>query len=237
MANIFKNPLVLAETVVGSIIDQRNVVLWEQPAVDIEQLASSLNVTVAELDPNKILEEMIAANQLTELFTGFGMGELSKINGHNAYGISYISASVNQTSDLCTHPVESGGVITDNAIINPLKVTVNIAMPTFYYTRIYDNMLAYYTGKRKIMVQTKFGFYKNLVLVSMPHTLDNKDVDRVPIKLELQEVIEINPTKIYDETILANNARNPEDSDTRNLGQQKPTENTYESLQAIGLIK
>lgn len=236
MANIFKNPLVLAETVVGSIIDLRNVVLWEQPAVDIEQMASALNVSVADLDSNKILEDMIAANQLKELFTGFGIGELSKINGMNVYGISYINAQVNQTSDLCTHPVESGGVITDNAIINPLKATVNIAMPTFYYTRIYDNMLDFYRGKRKIMLQTKFGFYKNLVLVAMPHTLDNKDVDRVPIKLELQEVIEITPTKIYDETITSNNAQNPEDSDTKNLGQQKPTEDTYESLEAVGLI-
>lgn len=237
MANIFKNPLVLAETVIGSIIDQRNVVLWEQPAVDIEQLASAQNIPVADLDPNKILEEMIAANQLTELFTGFGLGELSEINGFNAFGISYLNATVNQTSDLCTHPVESGGIITDNAIINPLKATVNIAMPTFYYTRIYDNLLSYYTGKRKIMLQTKFGFYKNLVLVGIPHTLDNKDVDRIPIKLELQEVIEVFPTRIYDETITANNALNPEDADTKNLGQQKPTEDTYESLRAVGLIK
>ena len=236
MANIFKNPLVLAETVVGSIIDTRNVVLWEQPAIDLNQVASSLNVDVSDLDSNKILEEMIAANKLTELFTGFGLGVLSRINGANAYGISYVNATVNQTSSLCTHPVESGGVITDNAIINPLKATVNIVMPTFYYTRIYDNMLAFYTGKRKIMLQTKFGFYKNLVLVSMPHTLDNKDVDRVPIKLELQEVIEVFPTKIYDETISANNTSNPEDGDTKNLGQQKPTENTFESLEAIGLI-
>ena len=48
MANLFKNPLVVAETVVGSMIDLRNVVLYAQPE-EITKLP--YNITV---DGNKI---------------------------------------------------------------------------------------------------------------------------------------------------------------------------------------
>lgn len=232
MANIFKNPFVLAETIIGSIYDDRNVILWEQPAIDNSQVLSASN---GMLTANDKLVDMIKKSQLKELFVGLGDKYISKINGWNAYGISYLSAKVSPTSDLCEHPIESGGIITDNAIINPLRATVEISMPTIFYTRIHEQIQKMYKEKTRIILQTKFGFYKNLVLVGIPYVLNHKDVDRTPITLDLQQVIEVTPTYVTNESGTAiNDALNPSDNDTKDLGTKKPTESTYESLAAIG---
>ena len=231
MANLFKNPLVLAETVVGSMIDQRSVILWEQPAIDTQQVISA---TSGAMDGTDYLKELIDTFQLKELFVGTGVPKLSDINGFNAFGISYMGVKVSPTSDLCEHPVESGGVITDNAIINPLRATVEIVMPTAYYTRIYEQMQKLYKEKRKIILQTKFGFYQNMVLVAIPYAMNHKDIDRVPITLELQQVLEVYPTYISGGNAISN-CLDQSDSDTKDLG-TKTIETTYESLEAIGLI-
>ena len=63
------------------------------------------------------------------------------------YGISYMSADVNISSDLCKHPIETGEVVTDNAIINPIKATVRINMPTALYSRIYAEIEKHYINK------------------------------------------------------------------------------------------
>ena len=212
MANFFKNPLVLAETVVGSIIDTRALVLYEQPA-DIK----FGNLSEAE----KQLLSLVDRRELVELFTGIGVPYLSKINGFNMYGISYIKGDIDISSDLCDHPTELGSIITDNAIINPISMTLEIAMPTALYTRIYTQMIKYYQEKKFILVQTKFAMYRNMVISAMPYTLDNENVDRPIIKLELRQVMEVTPQ--YTNATLTNgnsiqNCLDSEDTDTVDRG-------------------
>lgn len=215
MANFFKNPLVLAETVVGSVVDQRALVLYEQP--DKLRLMSDLNAVEKEL------YNLVDRNSLKELFTGIEVKHISKINGFNMYGISYIQGDVEISSDLCDHPTETGSVITDNAIINPISIKVQVAMPTALYTRIYAQMIKYYQEKKYILVQTKFAMYRNMVIQAMPYKLDNATVDRPVIELSLRQVMEVAPqyTNITQNSGLSiNNPLDPDDSDTRDLGRK-----------------
>lgn len=215
MANFFKNPLVLAETVVGSVVDQRALVLYEQP--DKLRLMSDLNAVEKEL------YNLVDRNSLKELFTGIEVKHISKINGFNMYGISYIQGDVEISSDLCDHPTETGSVITDNAIINPIAIKVQVAMPTALYTRIYAQMIKYYQEKKYILVQTKFAMYRNMVIQAMPYKLENATVDRPVIELSLRQVMEVAPqyTNITQSSGLSiNNPLDPDDSDTRDLGRK-----------------
>ena len=104
MANFFKNPLVLAETVIGSLTDSRSVILFEQPN-DINQWLSSTNqvgltsisnpdqseTTLGRLETTynnfrKTINDLVDANKLKELFTGLTVPYLSKINGQTLPG-------------------------------------------------------------------------------------------------------------------------------------------------------
>lgn len=214
MANFFKNPLVLAETVVGALIDQRSLVLYEQPETKIAS------------DETEDLLTLVDKNQLIELFTGIGVPYISKINGFNMYGISYVKGDVDISSDLCDHPTETGSVITDNAIINPITIKIEVAMPTALYTRIYAQMVKYYQQKKFIIVQTKFAMYRNMVIQNMPYKLDNSTVDRPIIELVLRQVMEVQPQYTNATQTTGNsitNAKNGEDNDTIDRGRLTAT--------------
>lgn len=215
MANFFKNPLVLAETVVGSIIDQRALVLYEQP--------ETIDFTTVTNDLENAIYELVDKNALKELFTGIEVKHISKINGFNMYGISYMQGNVEISSDLCDHPTETGSVITDNAIVNPISIKVQVAMPTALYTRIYAQMVKYFQQKKFILVQTKFAMYRNMVIQAMPYKLENATVDRPIIELSLRQVMEVAPqytNATHDTGGSIQNALDPEDNDTLDLGRK-----------------
>lgn len=223
MSNVFKNPLVLSEVVVGSIIDTRALVLYEQPE-DID--FSNINELVDEngnIIENSILE-LVDKRKLVELFTGIGVPYVSKINGFNMYGVSYVKADVEIDSDLCDHPVESGSVITDNAIIQPISMKIQVALPTAFATRIYNEMIKYYQKKKYIMVQTKFAMYRNMVIQAMPFKLENENVDRPIVELSLRQVQEVDVQYINTDETQIKKPLNPEDSDTKDLGRKTGVE-------------
>lgn len=223
MSNVFRNALVLSETVVGSIIDTRALVLYEQPE-DVK-FGSDAETTIDE-DGNIIetgLLQLVDSRKLKEIFTGFAdekYTKISKINGWNAYGVSYIKADVDITSDLCDFPIETGSIITDNAIVQPITIKVQIALPTAFATRIYAEMIKYYQKKKYIMVQTKFAMYRNMVIQSMPFKLENETIDRPIVELTLRQVVEVEPQYINigngDSEI--KNPKDASDSDTVDIG-------------------
>lgn len=173
--------LSLAQTVIGSLIDQRAVVLYKQPNIDL-----GLNW----------LERNILGGGFTyeELFSGLlgGLGVVSSVanlTGTNPYGITYMDAKVNIESDLCDHPVEDGTLLTDACIILPVSAEVNVAMPTFFAERIYNQMRDLFEKKEsKIILQTKYGIYKNLVIQNMSYELEKGTVDRTVFSLTLREI-------------------------------------------------
>lgn len=228
MSNVFKNPLVISEVVVGSIVDTRAIIFYEQP----ENYNANTNLLYetgedgnVSLDDNGTpivsdLMQLVDKRQLKEIFTGFEVPVISKINGMNIYGISYMNADVDISSDLCDHPVESGSIITDNAIINPIAMKVKVALPTAFATRIYEQMIKFYQKKKYIMVQTKFAMYRNMVIEAMPFKLDNETVDRPVVELSLRQIQEVEVQYITGDAMIKN-PLNSEDSDTKDLGRKQ----------------
>lgn len=197
---LFSNPLVLLETVTGSLLDQRSVVLYEQESLEtartqIEAEKSLVNGYIGKEWLQPTIEELVKKRKLKELFAGVEMPDLEtpliSLSNFNMWGITYSDTEVNISSSLCQHPIETGQVIMDSSIRNPIKAKVNVYMPTMFYTTIYNEILRYYEEKKKIILLTKFGMYENMVLVSMPYKLQNTTVDRPVISLELEEVREV----------------------------------------------
>ena len=226
MANVFKNPLVLAETVVGSVIDQRAVVLYKQEDFDVikKRIESELRpIEGSILYPT--VQDYVQKQTLEELFTGVKVKYLSEINGFNMWGISYQDVNVDISSDLCDHPIETGQVITDASIINPVSAELNIVMPTAFYTTIFEEVMNYYKEKKKIVMLTKFGVYSDMVISAMPYKLEHGTVDRPVIALRLRQIMEVQPTyetvDITEKGIGESDARVMDDTDTAILNQKR----------------
>lgn len=239
MANIFKNPLVLAETVVGSLVDQRSVVLYEDTDSVSDMKTELENDLMTYVDGTRwypTVEDFVKKRMMNELFTGTKVKYLSDINGFNMWGVSYMDADVNISSDLCDHPIETGQVITDSSIRNPVSATVNLVMPTAFYTTIFQEVDKYYKEKKKLVLLTKFAVYRNMVIDAMPYKLRNSDVDRPIIALSLRQIMEVSPT--YEEldvsslpAIKSDKALAGEDTDTEIVGQKRFTKTLSESLE------
>lgn len=233
MANLFRNPLVIAETVVGSSIDLRHVVLYAQPE-EITNLP--YHRTIDTVDGQQVInyhergiQELVNRSELKELFTGIPVPYLSDINGYNMFGISYMGAEVNISSDLCDHPLENGEVVTDNAILNPLEAKVTIMMPTAFYTRIYKEIEDYFLLKKYIMLQTKLGLYRNFVITAMPYKMEHDTIDRPQIELSLRQIMVVEPRYVQSETVIqSGNTRITENQSMQEVGYLTPM--TVENL-------
>ena len=180
----------LVQTAIGTLLDQRAVVLYKQPADD---------AIVANTVAGKIIHNLVgSAFQYEELFAGLAgkldsdiLTRLANVTGKNPYGITYMDAKVNVESDLCDHPIETGAVVTDASIILPVNAEVTVVMPTFFAERIYEQMYDLYkTKKEKIILQTKYRVYKNLVLQNIEYELEHDTIDRTKFVLTLREIQE-----------------------------------------------
>ena len=137
----------LTQTAVGTLIDQRAIVLYKQPAI-IEEKSTIIGKAWSAIT-NELWGQGAGYE---ELFSGLlsnirDLETAANVTGTNPYGITYIDAKVNIESDLCDHPLESGAVVTDAAILLPVSAEVTVAMPTFFAQRIYNQMEDIYKNK------------------------------------------------------------------------------------------
>lgn len=213
----------LTQTIIGSLIDQRAVVLYKQPKDKVDALSkyNLVNDLVHELYGNALQYEELFSGLVSELGNDI-LTKTANITGTNPYGITYISANVNIESDLCDHPIETGRVLTDASIIKPKTAQVEVAMPTFFAERIYQSMLKLQEAKEdKIILQTKYGVYENLVLQSFSYGLDRNTVDRTVFTLILREIMEVEPYGEFNFLASeASNIKDASDSDTISNGTQ-----------------
>lgn len=219
----------IAQTVIGTLLDQRAVVLYKQP-----QFESGIDVTswwsnfaynaTSELWGNQFRYEELFSGLLSGYeSTDFGLLEkIANITAANPYGISYLDAKVDIESDLCDHPIETGALITDASIILPVTAEVTVAMPTFFAERIYNQMYdLYHDKKSKIILQTKYGIYQDLVLQNISYELEYSKVDRTIFTLVLREIQEAQASGEFTfRSETANYIGVSSDANTVNMGTQ-----------------
>lgn len=209
----------LTQTAIGALIDQRAIVLYEQPLFEEVTHDSSWLEKQAFKVSRSLWGSQFKYNELfTGLLDGTGTGKLANVAGVNPYGVSYIEAKVNKESELCDHPVESGAILTDASIDLPTSAEVVIAMPTLYSEDIYQQIEEFRVDKKKIILQTKYNVYRDLVIKDLSYELEHDTIDRAKFTLTLREVQEfISSTESED---VSNNAEEPSDVSTENTGTQ-----------------
>lgn len=112
-------------------------------------------------------------------------GGSSFLTGQNAI----MSAEISEQSRLAEHPLENGQVFTDNKIILPTEISIQITLQSIEYKDIIDKIKDYMNNRIMLYVETKFAVYRNMQIVSIPVTLNADNISRITFSIRLREVL------------------------------------------------
>ena len=148
------------------------------------------NVAIYVIEEN---EENSATKQIkkTNILEGSlgrlgGMTNLaSKIDGSGFM----MSADIVEQSKLTEHPLEDGKIVADNKVKMPTEITVRITLQSTDYKDKLNMLKKYKDDNQMLYVETKFGGYMNMQIVSMPCNLNATNVSRLTFDVRLREVL------------------------------------------------
>lgn len=130
-----------------------------------------------------------------------------------------VKALVKEGATFMTHPVETGEVISDHRVIDPIEIELVLISKSGFYASVYQEIKQTFLKAEPLSVQTKVGTYANLYIQDMPHSEEVDMFDAVKISVKLREVqfvdaqySELPPSKTKDK----------KDSDTVKRGTQTP---------------
>lgn len=107
-----------------------------------------------------------------------------------------IKASFSEPSKLCTHPIESGALITDHKVILPHKCTLEIAMPAYFQHTVIEELRKYFLNSTPLSVHDVSGVYNNMVITDMPHETTAKTAGRLVFNVPMEEVVVVAPVYV-----------------------------------------
>ena len=102
-----------------------------------------------------------------------------------------ISCTVNDTSRLMEHPIESGATVADYKVFNPVTASIIVALPEYGFEGQFAEIYSVYKNSEYVILQTKTNVYKNLQVLSIPHEANIKNVSRPTITIQLKEALTV----------------------------------------------
>jgi len=146
-------------------------------------------------------------------------------------------AEVKETSMVMSHPVETGTILSDNHIINPIEIHMIMFVPSQAYNLIYGQLKQAFVAATKFTIQTRTGVYPNMIISDMPHREDSEMYDAIFIAIRFKEVLYVVPTSVSPATQPANfSPADPVDSNTVQTGSKFPVSVSPSNATAIQSI-
>lgn len=140
----------------------------------------------------------------------------------NALGLEAVilDAEVSETSKIMEHPIETGAVIADHKVINPVEIRLRITMPGYEYEPVIKELREYWRESVKLTVQTKAATYTNMVVCDIPHSETPQNVSRITFNIRLKQALEVKPQYIR---LSVKQVKNPKNADTVKSGEKQTT--------------
>ncbi len=133
-------------------------------------------------------------------------------------------ADIRETSMVMSHPVETGTILSDNHIINPIEIQMIMFVPSQSYNLIYGQLKQAFVAATSFTIQTRTGVYPNMIIADMPHREDSEMYDAIFIAIRFKEVLYVVPTSVSPATQPANfSPADPVNSNTVQTGSKFPT--------------
>lgn len=98
-----------------------------------------------------------------------------------------IKAALRETSQVMKHPVETGVVITEHMIIDPIGIELSMVLVSTDYRNTYQQIKQLFKAGALLTVQTKTDSYQNMLISKLPHDEDPEMFDVIALALSLEE--------------------------------------------------
>lgn len=191
----------LSLNIAGLIDNKKNVALYILNEDKVK--AKSTTITLKKEFKQEILQPI--ENTI--------LNKAAQITGFLGLNTAYMSAEINEQSKLMEHPIEDGTVTADFKVRMPTEITVRITLPEQKYEDILAELKEYKDKGQMLYVETKYGNFKNMQIVSIPVQLTVENISRLTFSIKLKEVI------IHQKVFGVANPADIKDTVTVNQGQ------------------
>lgn len=131
-----------------------------------------------------------------------------------------LKATVKEEAKVFEHPIETGAMITDFRIIQPVEIEISLLLTSEDYRDVYQQIRQIFLNGDLLVVQTKSGVYENQLIQSMPHEEDPGLYDAITLALKLKQAQFITPQFA---TLAPRQVKNPANASTVSKGEQQKT--------------
>jgi len=104
-----------------------------------------------------------------------------------------LKATVRETSKIMEHPVETGAVLADHHIINPVEIDLPLLVTSEFYAATYSQIRQNFINATPLAIKTRVGVFSDMVIADMPHEEDPDMFDAITIALHLKQSIFVVP--------------------------------------------
>lgn len=161
-----------------------------------------------------------------------------------------IELRVKEKAKVMKHPIETGSVITDHEIFEPVEIEMDFLLTngggiagnilnaskgnglTSGVQSLYQQIRTYYTSGIILMIQTRAATYKNMIIDDIVHKESSEMFDSLLIRVMFQEVQFV--TAQYA-TLPPSSVKNPTDASTQQIGEQNPVSATQAQAAQAGI--
>lgn len=178
----------------------------------------NLALNVAGIINNKKNVALYVIDEKTGKKTNILEGSLGRLSGVTNLASKIddmgvvMSAEVVEDCKLTEHPLENGQVLADNKVILPTEINVQITLPAQDYKDKLATLKKYKDENKMIYIETKFGSYPNMQIVSIPCSMNINNINRLTFNVKFREVLVSGQNVVVPENVA--------DSDTINTGTQ-----------------
>ena len=135
-----------------------------------------------------------------------------------------LKATVRETSRIMEHPVETGVMLADHHIINPVEIEMPMVIPSQYYVQTYAEIKNSFINATLLVVKTPVNTYQNMIVMDMPHEEDPNMFGVILMGLRLKQVLYATTGQSSADFAQANYAPlAPQNSNTTQNGLQTAT--------------
>ena len=137
--------------------------------------------------------------------------------------LTIIKATVKEESKPFEHPLETGALVTDHRIIQPIEIELS-ALVMENFRKVYQQAKSIYLRGDLMTVQTKTDSYPSMLISSMPHEESGDMLDGIMISMSLKEAKFIDAEFKEMEKGPAPKPASKKNSNTVKRGEQRPNE-------------
>lgn len=136
-------------------------------------------------------------------------------------GARPVKINVKESKKVMEHPVETGEVITDHVVLQPLEIELSVVAQSADYRNVYAEIKSYFLKSTLVVIQTRTSNYDQMLISDLPHEEEPALYDAITMVIKLRRVEFVSA---QFGTLPPSKVKNPANASTADRGQQQGAE-------------